>query len=179
MSARSEALFVGGRSGAGKSSVGNELHAQLSAAGVRHCLIDGDVLDMAHPSPWEHGLAERNLAAMWANYRALAYRRMIYTNTAAVLEDAMDRLTAAMDDAPKVTAVLLTCTDETARRRLSQREIGSALDRHLERSAEMARPLNRAPSWVHRVPTDDRSVTEIATEIIGLVGWLSPESQVD
>jgi len=177
MSARSEALFVGGRSGAGKSSVGNELHAQLSAAGVRHCLIDGDVLDMAHPSPWEHGLAERNLAAMWANYRALAYRRMIYTNTAAVLEDAMDRLTAAMDDAPKVTAVLLTCTDETARRRLSQREIGSALDRHLERSAEMARPLNRAPSWVHRVPTDDRSVTEIATEIIGLVGWLLPESQ--
>ena len=177
MSARSEALFVGGRSGAGKSSVGNELHAQLSAAGVRHCLIDGDFLDMAHPSPWEHGLAERNLAAMWANYRVLAYRRMIYTNTAAVLEDAMDRLTAAMDDAPKVTAVLLTCTDETARRRLSQREIGSALDRHLERSAEMAGPLNRAPSWVHRVPTDDRSVTEIATEIIGFVGWLLPESQ--
>ena len=179
MSARSEALFVGGRSGAGKSSVGNELHAQLSAAGVRHCLIDGDVLDMAHPSPWEHGLAERNLAAMWANYRALAYRRMIYTNTAAVLEDAMDRLTAAMDDAPKVTAVLLTCTDETARRRLSQREIGSALDRHVERSAEMARALNVAPSWVHRVRTDDRLVAEIATEIIGLVGWLSPESQVD
>jgi hypothetical protein len=127
----------------------------------------------AHPPPWEHGLAERNIAAIWANYRALAYRRMIYTNTAAVLADVVDRLTAAMDDAPKVTAVLLTCTDETARRRLSQREIGSALDRHLERSAEMARALNGgAPRWVQRVPTDDRSVAEIATEIIGLVGWL-------
>jgi ABC-type ATPase involved in cell division len=177
MNARSEALFVGGRSGAGKSSVGNEIHAQLSAAEVWHCLIDGDFLDLAHPSPWEHGLAERNLAAMWATYRDLGHRRMIYTNTATVLEDVMDRLTVAMDDAPKVTAVLLSCTDETARRRLSQREIGSALDRHLERSAEMARALNRAPSWVHRVPTDDRSVTEIATEIIGLAGWLPQESQ--
>jgi ABC-type glutathione transport system ATPase component len=180
MSGRSESLLVGGRSGAGKSSVGNEIHAQLSAAGVRHCLIDGDVLDMAHPLPWEHGLAERNLAAMWANYRALAYRRMIYTNTAAVLADVVDRLTAAMGDVPKVTAVLLTCTDETARRRLSQREIGSALDQHLERSAAMARALSSgAPQWVHRVPADDRSVAEIATEVIGLVGWLRQEPQGD
>lgn len=179
-SAHSEGLFVGGRSGAGKSSVGNEIHAQLSAAGVRHCLIDGDFLDMAHPSPWEHGLAERNLAAIWANYRALAYRRMIYTNTAAVLEDVMGRLTAAMGDDPKVTAVLLTCTDETAHRRLSQREIGSALVRHLERSAEMAHALRSgAPPWVHRIPTDDRSVAEIATEIVGLVGWLPRQPAAD
>jgi hypothetical protein len=180
MSARSEALFVGGRSGAGKSSVGNEIHAQLSAAGVRHCLIDGDFLDMAHPPPWEHGLAERNLAAMWANYRALGYRRMIYINTASVFDDVLDQLTAAMGDRPKVTAVLLTCTDETARWRLSQREIGSALDRHLERSAATAREVSSgAPHWVHRLPTDDRSVAEIATEITGLVGWLPPDPPDD
>jgi hypothetical protein len=85
-----------------------------------------------------------------------------------------------MGDVPKVTAVLLTCTDETARRRLSQREIGSALDQHLERSAAMARALSSgAPQWVHRVPADDRSVAEIATEVIGLVGWLRQEPQGD
>jgi adenylylsulfate kinase-like enzyme len=67
----SEAIFLGGRSGSGKSSVGYEMHAQLSAARVQHCLIEGDNLDQAYPPPWEHGLAERNLAAMWANYRAL------------------------------------------------------------------------------------------------------------
>jgi hypothetical protein len=27
---------------------------------------------MAYPPPWEQKLAERNLAAMWGNYRALA-----------------------------------------------------------------------------------------------------------
>jgi hypothetical protein len=53
------------------------MHAQLSAAGVRHCLIEGDNLDLAYPPPHVHGLAEQNLAAMWANYTALGYRRMI------------------------------------------------------------------------------------------------------
>jgi hypothetical protein len=54
------------------------MHAQLSAAGVRHCLIEGDNLDLAYPPPHVHGLAEQNLAAMWASYTALGYRRMIY-----------------------------------------------------------------------------------------------------
>ena len=172
MTEQTEALFLGGRAGVGKSSVGYEIHEQLSAAGLRHCLIEGDNLDMAYPEPWEHHLAERNLAAMWANYRALDYRRMIYTNTASVLEPVIGELTAAMGDGPRVTGVLLTCSDATARRRLAQREIGSALDWHVERSAQMARRLDRhAPAWVHRVYTDARTVADIATEIISLTGW--------
>ena len=172
MTEQTEALLIGGRAGVGKSSVGYEIHAQLSAAGVRHCLIEGDNLDMAYPTPWEHHLAERNLAAMWANYRALGYRRMIYTNTASVLENVLGELTAAMGDDPQVTGMLLTCSDATARRRLAQREIGSALDWHVERSAQMARRLDRrAPAWVHRVATDGRTVADIATEVISLTGW--------
>jgi hypothetical protein len=58
-------------------------------------------------------------------------------------------------DSPQVTAILLTCGDVTARRRLAQREIGSELDWHIERSDLMARRLDgRAPAWVHRVMTD-------------------------
>ena len=172
MIARSEAVFVGGRSGSGKSSVGAEIHVQLSAAGIQHCLIEGDNLDMAYPPPWEHGLAEQNLAAMWANYRALGYRRMVYVNTASVFRYVIDDLTAAMGDDPHVTAVLLTCGDATARLRLALREIGTALERHIERSDLMARKLdNRAPAWVHRVATDDRPIADIAAEIIRLAGW--------
>ncbi|MEU7631769.1 hypothetical protein AB0C34_17525 [Nocardia sp. NPDC049220] len=171
------AVLIGGRSGVGKSSVGLEVHAQLSAAGVRHCLIEGDFLDMAYPLTWEQGLAEQNLAGMWANYRALGYRRMVYTNTASVLDEVADQLTAAMGDSPTVVGVLLTCTDETARRRLSQREIGSGLDDALQRSAVMAHRLDiGCPPGVHRVVTDERGVGEIAAEIIRLSGWLTPES---
>jgi predicted kinase len=35
MTGRTEALLVGGRAGVGKSSVGYEIHEQLSAAGLR------------------------------------------------------------------------------------------------------------------------------------------------
>lgn len=168
----SEVLFIGGRSGAGKSSVANELHAQLSVAGVQHCVIEGDNLDLAYPPPWEHGLAERNLAAIWANYRALGYRRMIYTNTASVFGTVIGALTAAMGDQPRVTAVLLTCSDATARKRLAEREIGSALDSHVERSDLMAGRLDaQVPASVHRVPTDDRGVSDIAAEILVRTGW--------
>jgi hypothetical protein len=163
-------LFLGGRSGVGKSSVGYEIHENLSAVGVRHCLIEGDNLDLAYPPPWEHGLAARNLAAMWGNYRALGYWRLVYTNTVSVRF--VDELTAAMGDEPRVTAVLLTASDTTARQRLARREIGSALHRHAARSDIAARELDEfSPSWVHRVATDGRPVDAIAAEIVELTGW--------
>ena len=49
----------------------------------------------------KHGLAERNLAARWANYRALGYRKMIYTNTASVFGNVLSELTVAMGDSLK------------------------------------------------------------------------------
>jgi hypothetical protein len=168
----SEVLFIGGRAGVGKSSVGNEIHAQLSAARVRHALVEGDNLDLAYPPPREYHLAERNLAAVWSNYRGLGYRRLIYVNTASVR--VIDSLTAAMGDSPHVTAVLLTCGDPTARQRLAQREIGGALQAHIARGKAAARELGKlAPAWVHRVPTDDRAVADIAAEVIGLAGWIA------
>jgi hypothetical protein len=60
VTARSKALFIGGRAGVGKSSVGYEIHAQLSAACVQHCLIEGDNLDLAWPTPHENGVALAN-----------------------------------------------------------------------------------------------------------------------
>ncbi|WP_433759027.1 AAA family ATPase [Nocardia sp. CA-135398] len=173
MTLRSQALFIGGRAGVGKTTVAFEVHARLSVARVRHCLIEGDNLDQAYPAPWEHGLAERNLAAMWANYRALGYRRMVYTNTASVFEGVLGELVVAMGEQPEITAVLLTCTDAIAAERLASREIGSAFDEHVERGRVMAAKLDaEAPDWVHRVGTDDRDVSDIAAEVVALTGWL-------
>jgi len=114
----------------------------------------------------------RRPGAIWANYRALGYRRMIYTNTASVR--VVDDLTAAMGDSPRVTAVLLTCSDATARQRLARREIGGALEPHIERGKMAARELqDLAPDWVHRVSTDDRTVADVAAEVVGLAGWIA------
>ncbi|PXX60433.1 hypothetical protein DFR70_110275 [Nocardia tenerifensis] len=159
----------------GKSRVGLAVHALLAEAKVRHALIEGDNLDMAYPPTWEYGLAELNLAAMWQNYRALGYRRLVYTNTASVLPEVIGELTAAMGDTPSVTAVLLTCDDRTARARLAQRENGIELRRHIERSMAMSRELSAAaPSWVHVVDTTDRSPEEVAAQVVALTGWSNP-----
>ncbi|GAA5073947.1 ATPase [Nocardia iowensis] len=179
MISQTEALFLGGRSGVGKSRVGLAMHTLLADSGVRHALIEGDYLDMAYPPTWEHGLAEQNLAAMWTNYRALGYRRLIYTNTASVFPEVIGELSAAMGDTPSVTAVLLTCDDRTAGARLAQRENGIELQRHIERSLAMSRELADAvPEWVHVVDTTDRGPAEIAAELIALTGWQADPSAV-
>lgn len=170
----SEVLFIGGRAGVGKSTTALEVSHLLARADVRHAVIEGDNLDEAYPMPWRQGLnlAELNLAAMWKNYRAAGYRRLVFTNTVSVLQ--LDVLSAALGGKVRGVGVLLTASDETARARLAMREIGSALDSHVRRSAWGSRELEaKAPGSVHRVPTDGRPVTEIAHELVALTGWLA------
>lgn len=165
-----ELLVIGGRSGVGKSSVGFEIAAQLESADVAHAYLEGDCMDWVYPK--KPGLAEQNLSAIWQNYAAAGYRRLIYTNTASVGN--AELITTAMGGRTRVVGALLTCTDETAGQRLQSREIGSTLDWHLTRSAIVGRELAEVtlPPWAVRVRTDERTVTDIAREIVMLTGWL-------
>ncbi|MFZ7087929.1 hypothetical protein [Curtobacterium sp. RRHDQ10] len=170
----SEVLFIGGRSGVGKTSAAAALHVLLTGLDVRHAVIEGDTLDLAHPAPWEHGhdLAARNLAAIWGNYRAIGHRRLVYTNTVAVLE--AHHLSAAMGDDPQVVGVLLLADDTTAARRLSGREQGAELERSIAKSAAAAARLDRdAGADVHRLDTSGRTPDQVAVELLALTGWAS------
>jgi hypothetical protein len=129
-----ELLVIGGRSGVGKSSVAFEVSAQLALLEISHAVIEGDFLDFAYPSPEGHRLAERNLHAVWANYRDLGYTRLIYANTSSVLFASM--IAAAMGGVARITSVLLTRSDEAAGERLALREVGSGLTEHVVRSQE-------------------------------------------
>jgi hypothetical protein len=81
-------------------------------------------------------------------------------------------LVAAIGGRPRVVAVLLTATDDTIRKRLAQREIGSALDDHVDRSRRAALGLEKeASEWVVRIDTHTRTVVSIAEELIQLTGW--------
>ncbi|MGW7065565.1 hypothetical protein ACWGII_11295 [Streptomyces sp. NPDC054855] len=172
---KTEALLIGGRSGAGKSSVGREVAARLRAADVGHAYIEGDVLDAVHPAPpgdpHRSGITERNLAALWANYTDLGCRRLIYTNTASVLGSEERLFTRALRG-PRLIRVLLTASDATVEERLTARERGSELQRQLRRSAFMARWLDdHAAEGTHRVATDGRRVEDIAADVVAATGW--------
>ncbi|HEX7397800.1 MAG TPA: AAA family ATPase [Propionibacteriaceae bacterium] len=147
-------LLIGGRSGSGKTQAASELHALLAREDVRHAVIEGDYLDLAHPTPWEHHLAERNLAAVWANYRELGYERLIFSNTIAPLQAA--ELAAAMGDDPVVTAVVLSASNDTVYARLAGRESGA----ELWSTCDAAR--RRPPGWTRNARLRSSESTPMA-----------------
>ncbi|GIG07705.1 methyltransferase domain-containing protein [Catellatospora coxensis] len=169
-----EVLFIGGRSGVGKSTVSAEVCVRLEAAGIAHVQLEGDFLGQVFPAPAGDPDRSRivldNLAAVWHNFAALGYRRLVYTNTVSVLY--ADELAEALDAPVKIVRVLLTASDEVANERLAARELGSGLDVHVARSARAAAWLDRdAPADVVRVGTDGRSVVDIAAEVVAATGW--------
>ncbi|MFE9643425.1 hypothetical protein ACFYO0_04585 [Streptomyces sp. NPDC006365] len=172
-----EVLLIGGRAGVGKSTVGWEVSDQLRRAKVAHALVEGDLMGQVHPAPegdpHRARITERNLSAVWGNFAELGHRRLIYTNTLSVLASAAGIFERAMGADVRMIRVLLTATDVTAAKRLAGREIGSELERELKSSAYKARLLDeRAPAATVRVVTDDRSVVDIAGEVLDATGWL-------
>ncbi|MEV0407593.1 AAA family ATPase [Actinoallomurus sp. NPDC050550] len=173
---RAEALLIGGRSGAGKTTIGWEVSARLRAAAVSHAILEGDFMGQVHPAPegdpdrsW---ITARNLAAVWANFAELGYRRLIYTNTLSVLPEAAGMFQRAMGADVRIVRVLLTASDATAGERLTGRELGSELAEGLRASAHKARLLDsRVPPDTVRVTTDGRTVTDIASEVVAATGW--------
>ncbi|MFJ7071877.1 AAA family ATPase [Streptomyces sp. NPDC098781] len=172
-----EVLLIGGRAGVGKTTVGWEVSARLRIARVAHAVIDGDFMGAVHPAPAgdtrRAGITTRNLAAVWANYAELGHRRLVYTNTVSVLDEATPIFRRALGDDVRFVRVLLTATDETAEQRLAGRELGSELAHELAGSARKARLLDqRAAADVLRVVTDGRSVVDIALEVVAATGWV-------
>ena len=147
----------------------------MAGAGVAHCLIEGDNLAEVHPAPpgdpHRSALTAANLAAVWRNNAAAGYRRLVYTNTVSVLES--EWVVTAIGSPTRLIRVLLTATDATAAQRLGQRERGTELAIHLERSARAAARLDaEVRADVVRIATDSRSVAHIAADIVSATGWL-------
>ncbi|MFC3492953.1 hypothetical protein [Glycomyces rhizosphaerae] len=172
-----EALLIGGRAGVGKTTVGWEVTAQLAAAGVAHAYIEGDMIGQVHPAPADDPdrvhITERTLAAIWDNYARLGCRRLVYPRTVSVLPEYGEMIQRALTGEVRLIRVLLTASDATAVDRLTRREQGSRLEAELQTTAQKAPMLEaRASSGTIRVSTDDRSVIEIAKEVMAASGWL-------
>jgi energy-coupling factor transporter ATP-binding protein EcfA2 len=174
---RPEVLLVGGRSGAGKTTVAYAVSALLRERGVAHCHVEGDNLSAAYPKPDSDPrgslLTEANLSALWRNYAALGYGRLVYVNTVSVLESTM--VVRALGGAARVVGVLLTAEDGEVERRLGTRERGPELAAHLERSRRAADMLSeQSPAGTHVVPTDARTPEAVAEQVVRLSGWARP-----
>lgn len=157
----------------GKSTVGWEVSVQLNRLRVAHWHLEGDVLDAAWPRPLDdlHGerMTVNTMRAMAGVFADEGYTRCVYVQTASVIDSHL--ATRALGDV-RLLGVLLTASDATRTQRLTDREIGTDLDRHLESSRRMAGRLEKeSPPWVARVATDGRGVPDIAADVIRHSGW--------
>ena len=168
-----DVLLIGGPAGVGKSTVGWEVSVQLNRLQIAHWHLEGDVLDAAWPRPEDDQDGERmtvnTMRAMAGVFAVEGYTRCVYVQTASVVDSHL--VTQALGTV-RLRGVLLTASEAIRVQRLADREIGTDLDRHLASTRRMAERLEReSPDWVERVPTDDRTVAEIAREVIAHSGW--------
>jgi hypothetical protein len=165
-------LVVSGTVGVGKSVVLEEIHSLLCSADSSHACIDVDALSLSWPIRGEFNQVSmfENLSSLWANFRAAGARRLV---VAGVVERSTD-LAAYQRAVPgaRITLCRLLASEPTRRTRLQRREIGAGLEWHLQRTTELDAILNIAALHDFTVLNDDRTVREVALEVLRLAGWL-------
>ena len=166
--------LISGPVGVGKTSVADELGELLITHAIPHTLIDFDQLCYTYPH--QHGdrfgdtLGFENLASIWPNCSNAGARNLI---VASVVETRgfLTSLESAIPGAA-ITTFQLSANVPTLQNRVRKREIGSGLDWHVERAAELAALLTgEEVPCDHRVDTEGRTVFEIAAVIHGAMQW--------
>jgi len=165
-------LIISGPVGVGKTTIGEEVSNILMARGIPHSLIDMDCLAETYPRADRFGtqLALKNLRDVWANCIEAGSRNLILPRVIESREDLESIRQAIPNAAPIVCR--LRAGDNTLIERVTKREIGSGLDWHQRRSLELAKILDHDAPTDFVVETDNRSIIEIAEDIVGKVEWV-------
>ncbi len=167
-----DVLVISGPCGAGKTSVGFECLELLEEHGVACAMIDAE-LAYFHPKPDDDPqgtrVAEAALAAVAPVYAAAGIERLLLPR---VIERPrhLELVHTALPDT-RFQIAWLEVPQETIAERLGAREIGSALDWHLRRAEEIRR--NAAAHDLFDFTVDgDRTVREVALDVLARAGWL-------
>ncbi|WP_433346726.1 hypothetical protein ACQP25_27990 [Microtetraspora malaysiensis] len=175
-------LWLCGATAVGKSTVGYEVFMQVYRTGVRAAYVDvkqiGALRPVADDDVDGHRLKARNLAAIWAGYRAMGAQCLIVSGEA----DSDDTVRGYAELLPRtaLTVCRLHAGQETLAERVARRGRGGgpatpgdelrgldsdALHRIAERAAREATELDDAGAGELRVDTDGRSVKEVAADV--------------
>jgi energy-coupling factor transporter ATP-binding protein EcfA2 len=166
------AILLIGPVGSGKTTTLHELEAILAARDLPNAIVDLDWLAWATPPACSgvshHELLVRNLADVWANYRAVGIHHIAVAR--------------ALHDAAEVQCVrnalrgCETCVVELVgdtgvlRERIRRRDTGVELAEHLamlDAFDVIERDLR--PDAV--VEFDDQTPEQIARDVLGVAGW--------
>jgi hypothetical protein len=166
-------LIITGTMGAGKTAVLGEASDILAQRQIVHAAIDLDALGLAHlPSAApSDGVMYDNLRSICRNYAALGVQRFL---VARAIEDGT-QLELCRDMIPAVNTVVcrLTASIETMERRVQIRDVGISQREYVARVAKLNVILDRARLEDLAVGNENRSLTDVALEMLGKAGWIA------
>lgn len=163
-------LLIAGGGGAGKTTMGQAIARILTDRLLPTAVIDLDALAQYGPSPanqrgFHDRLRIRNLAAVWATYRAAGARFVVVSGGvgSAELRQAFTEGLAGCD----VQVVKLVTTPALVESRTRGTARGPEWD--LQRALA---EYDETPGIEDFAIANDRPVPEVATEILLTTGWL-------
>jgi hypothetical protein len=166
-------LIITGTMGAGKTAVLGEASDILAQRQIVHAAIDLDSLGLAHlPSAVpSDGVMYDNLRSICRNYAALGVQRFL---VACAIEDCA-QLNLCRDIIPASNSVVcrLTATVETMKRRVQLRDLGVSQREYVVRVAKLNAILDRTRLEDFAVANENRSLTDVALEMLVKAGWIS------
>jgi hypothetical protein len=172
-------LIITGTMGAGKTSVLGEASDILARLGIAHAAIDLDALGLAYiPSAdGDDGVMYRNLKSVCENYASLGVGRLLL---ARATEDHADlELCRGAVSAKNVIVCRLTASLEVMEQRVKKREWGVSQREYVARVAKLNDILDRARVEDFRVPNENRTLSDVAYEMLLKAGWITERSTDD
>src|SRR5208282_3306958 len=166
-------LIITGTMGAGKTSVLGEASDILARRHIAHAAIDLDALGLAHiPSAaGNDGVMYRNLQTVCENYASAGVKRVLL---ARAMEDRAElELCRAAVSATNMQVCRLTASIEAMEKRVRMRESGVSQGEYVARVAKLNDILDRARFEDFSIANEDRSLTEVAHEMLVKAGWIS------
>jgi hypothetical protein len=166
-------LIITGTMGAGKTTVLGEASNILALRGIAHAAIDLDALGLAHiPSAGgSDGVMYRNLKSVCENYTSLVVKRLLL---ARAMEHRSElELCRAAVSATNTLVCRLTASIETMEQRVKMRESGVSQGKYVARVAKLNVILDRARLEDFTISNENRSLSEVAYEMLLKAGWIS------
>jgi hypothetical protein len=159
--------------GAGKTVVLYEASDILALRQIAHAAIDLDALGVAHlPSAaCNDGVIYRNLRSICKNYAATGVQRFL---VARAMEDSAER-ERCREVIPAANTVVcrLTAGVEAMKQRVKMRESGVSQREYVARVAKLNVILDRAQLEDFTVVNENRSLTEVALEMLIRAQWIA------
>jgi hypothetical protein len=165
-------LIITGTMGAGKTSVLGEASDILTQRDIAHAAIDLDALGLAYlpPAAGNDELMYRNLRSVCQNYASAGARRFL---VARAMEDRGEvELCRCAASATTTVVCRLTASIQTMQQRVKMRESGIQQQEYVARVADLNVILDRACLEDFSVANQNRSLTQVAHEMLVKVGWI-------